>query len=669
MEENKFLRITMVLGDQTATTVDKYICKLVEYVLFTSLEEQLTAIQLCEQIKKQFILEFDVLEIQKAVKSKSHGRIQCTGRQYKLSAKVINQFKELKDPFTSLREYVHQFLISTHKPYDEDSLFSNLKDYLYYCFNTSVENILGLLHLKPNICCEGFTASNDIILQINDFIAWDNAEKNKAIYNLVSISYEYCMLTTKKDSLLSRKLFNGKRFLLDTNIIFRMAGVNKDERQFVTNSFVKKCSEIGVELYYSSETLNELYRVIDSQIKHIKYLTQGQPPIDSGTLQKINGLTEINDFYTIYYHWCKEPQNHYDDYLAFQKYLIGLIRNVIGNLKYINIPNALLSKDKARIEEQCKSLDAFKKSKRPQKSNSQESLQADINNIQYVLSLRNSSGNQSLWQTNDYIVSADQLLTSWSRQAFSGVPIVVIPSTWLSIMLRFTGRSEDDYKAYCLFMGLRQHREEAININTVMLLSELSKRTSDVTIKQQIIEEILSDASSYSFNTEEDYRVSVENAFESILKKSTDKIRNEYIEKMKIENQSARDQIANLDEQLKNQSSEEEYCIKIANKKAEDKVNRWRRFEFVQVLLPTITFVVIVIIIVLMKIKIEPFYSFITKILPDVKDNPSISLSCFSAIIAILNFVIIAPIKYLVSDSRKEMLIKKYIKETRELLK
>ena len=60
-------------------------------------------------------------------------------------------------------------------------------------------------------------------------------------------------------------------------------------------------------------------------------------------------------------------------------------------------------------------------------------------------------------QNNDFIVSADQLLISWTGNAFSGVPIVVLPSVWLSIILRFTGRTDDDYKSFCLFLTQRQH--------------------------------------------------------------------------------------------------------------------------------------------------------------------------------------------------------------------
>lgn len=675
MGRDKFLRLALALDNQTATTVDKYTCKLVECVLFDTKGTGLTSVELCKQIKDQFQLEFDILELENAIKTKSKGRIICINQQYQLSPKALNQLAKLKDPISLLNEYVRQFLLISNKECSQETLSEKLQEYLYYSFNSSVENLLSLLEIKPIDNINGFSASNDMVQLINEFIIWDNADKNKLLYDLISISYEYCMLTTKKDTLLSQKIFKGKRFLLDSNIIFRMAGINKDERQFVTNSFTQKCKEVGIELVYSSETLNELYRVIEGQIKYIRYLTQGQYPIDTKTLQKIDPTSEINDFYSIYYNWCKEPQNHFDDLLSFQRYLIGLISDVICNLTFVNIPNAKLSKNHDLFIAQCNSLEKFKKGKRPLKSISQESLQTDINNIYYIYSLRNTSQSQSLWQTNDYIVSADQLLTSWAQEAFSGIPIVVIPSTWLSIMLRFTGRSEDDYKAYCLFMGLRQHRtdDDQIIINPATLLMTLAKKTSDATLKQQIIEEILNYRATYSFDSQSDYEYAVENAFEHILERSKQEVRQEITDIWTRKEQASNEEIKNLNEQMKARSTSDEYSLRFANNKATRKVEKWERIKFLEVLLPALTVIGVIVLTLLVFFKVDPIYGYVTAFAPEENGLGATMWAVFTFLATIilgafLNFVIIAPIKYLSSDERKQVLIKKYIKESKMYL-
>lgn len=75
MDETCVLRLALIMEDQSATTLDKYIYKLVECVLFYSKASHLSAIELCKQIKIQYKLEFDVLEIEKAISNKAHGRI------------------------------------------------------------------------------------------------------------------------------------------------------------------------------------------------------------------------------------------------------------------------------------------------------------------------------------------------------------------------------------------------------------------------------------------------------------------------------------------------------------------------------------------------------------------------------------------------------------------
>ena len=140
--------------------------------------------------------------------------------------------------------------------------------------------------------------------------------------------------------------------------------------------------------------------------------------------------------------------------------------------------------------------------------------------------MRKKTQIHDLWQTKDYIVSADQLLASWAKKSYSGLPIVVIPSTWLSIILRFSGRTNNDYRSYCLFMGLRQHRveDEDIIINPVKLLNAVSERTTERSIKETIINEIISNKDQYFFESPKDYTIAVEKAFESILKEKADEV-------------------------------------------------------------------------------------------------------------------------------------------------
>ena len=671
MNENNILRLALIMEDQSATTVDKYICKLVECVLFFSEDPRLSAIELSEQIAVDYKLEFDVLEIENAITKKSRGRIILADKKYELSPKVIDQLSRQTSFQALLEKYIQEFLFETKNTYDADGLLRKLQEYLYFCFNSNKENLLSLLSVQSATVQSSFVATNNEVQQINEFVSWDNAEKNKLLYDIISFSYEYCMLTTKKDSLLSQRIFRGKKFYLDANIIFRMAGINKDERYFVTESFIKKCNEVGIELYYTSETLDEILRVIDGQISYIWSMTQGQPPVNSEILKKIDQSSEINDFYVVYYNWCKESQNNFKDFSSFQRYMWRKIQNVIDNLKFVQIQKCLYDDNNAQFNQKCDSLEAFKKEKRPNKNNSKASLQTDINNLLYISSLRSSSAVTNLWETNEYFVSADQLLTNWSRTAHSGVPIVVIPSTWLSIILRFSGRSEDDYKSYCLFMSLRQHRsdDDPIGLNPTFLLKSLAIRTADQDVKRLIIEEIINNRSSYPVSSENDYPVIIQNAFDEILRKSRDDFRREMLVLVDDANRASSAQIEELRERLNDQSMGEGTAMKIANNRADRKMQFWVKIDVLRHFIPLITLILLCTILILYYFRVSPFFEYFKSIVTSINErgvelSEPMLVGFITLLISTVPAVVFSPAKYLASDERKKKLIKKYKEET-----
>lgn len=110
-------------------------------------------------------------------------------------------------------------------------------------------------------------------------------------------------------------------------------------------------------------------------------------------------------------------------------------------------------------------------------------MQTDINNYLYLKGLRKKDKNINLWTTNEFFISADQNLIGWSLEKDSGIPLVVLPSIWLTIMLRFSGRTANDYKAFCSFLELRTHLPED-TIDVYQLLESLSDKTTDNELKK-----------------------------------------------------------------------------------------------------------------------------------------------------------------------------------------
>ena len=674
-EEKDLLRLAMILENQGATTRDRYICKFVEYVLFDSEKSELSSLEICTCIKNRFQLEFDLTEIEAAVKKRGIGRLEEAQGYYRLTPKVANQLSNQKSSLDQLRNYLTLF--SQDRPnVDIEATLMLVQKYLYFCFNSNASNLLSLIgenpkHIDSITFTAEFNPSQEEIDIINDFIHWENAEKNKFMYSVVSSCYEYCLITANKSPTISKSIFRGKKFFLDTNIIFRIAGFNKDERRFVSKVFVEKCREVGVALCYTSAVLNEIYRVIDSQIKYIRVITNEQAPVDANLISKLSSNYEVNDFYTLYYNWCKEPQNRYNDFPSFRNYLTGIISNVISNFEYID---STIIKDYDENEQQLfDTLMKFKSEKRPYKKTTIESIKTDVKQVLYLNSIRPKSA-KSLWDMNEYIVSADQLLISWAEETFNGVPIVVIPSLWLSIILKVSGRAtENDYKSFCMFMTLRHSRtdDNTIHINAVELLSKLSEKTIDSSLKEQIIAEILSNRGKYSFSEPEDYDSSVDLAFDAVLAREKDLQKEELLLAVNAEKAKSKKRAEEYEEELKSKISAEEYAQTYSQKKAQAKVERFSQHAQIPLVINGIIFIVAVGILLCWIFKLKP----ISDILTNIFDSEDKGEKVVSAIVWIFNlFVITIPTylgkvwDYLSSDKRKDKLCSKYFKQQLKIL-
>ena len=674
-EEKDLLRLAMILENQGATTRDRYICKFVEYVLFDSEKSELSSLEICTCIKNRFQLEFDLTEIEAAVKKRGIGRLEETQGYYRLTPKVANQLSSQKSSLDQLRNYLTLF--SQDRPnVDIEATLMLVQKYLYFCFNSNASNLLSLIgenpkHIDSTTFTAEFNPSQEEIDIINDFIHWENAEKNKFMYSVVSSCYEYCLITVNKSPTISKSIFRGKKFFLDTNIIFRIAGFNKDERRFVSKVFVEKCREVGVALCYTSAVLTEIYRVIDSQIKYIRVITNEQAPVDANLISKLSSNYEVNDFYTLYYNWCKEPQNRYNDFPSFRNYLTGMISNVISNFEYID---STIIKDYDENEQQLfDTLMKFKSEKRPYKKTTIESIKTDVKQVLYLNSIRPKSA-KSLWDMNEYIVSADQLLISWAEETFNGVPIVVIPSLWLSIILKVSGRAtENDYKSFCMFMTLRHSRtdDNTIHINAVELLSKLSEKTIDSSLKEQIIAEILSNRGKYSFSEPDDYDSSVDLAFDAVLAREKDLQKEELLLAVNAEKAKSKKRAEEYEEKLKSKISAEEYAQTYSQKKAQAKVERFSQHAQIPLVINGIIFIVAVGILLCWIFKLKP----ISDILTNIFDSDDKGEKVVSAIVWIFNlFVITIPTylgkvwDYLSSDKRKDKLCSKYFKQQLKIL-
>ncbi len=94
------------------------------------------------------------------------------------------------------------------------------------------------------------------------------------------------------------------------------------------------------------------------------------------------------------------------------------------------------------------------------------------------------------------------------------IPLVVLPSVWLTIMLRFSSRTPDDYKAFCSFMELRTN-ESTDDIDIFTLLEKLAAKTDSRELKERIVKEIYENKEQY--NSIDEYDNKIQTAFDLVL--------------------------------------------------------------------------------------------------------------------------------------------------------
>lgn len=664
----------MILENQGETTRNKYICKLVECVLFDSEIKELSVVDLHKNILERFQLDFDILEIESAIRQRGKGRIVVSNKKYQLETKVIDQLSSRTSMEDRLRSYINSFADKNET--DKEYLLNLIKKYLYYCFNSNAKNFTIIIGANPKAVVDEkalneFQPTPPEVELINQFLMWDNAEKNQLFYAIVSCCYEYCLITANKQPSISQRLFKGKKFFFDTNIIFRMAGFNKDERQFVITTFVDKCKEVGISLCYTNIVYDEINRVIDRQVDYIKRITNEQPPVSEVALSKIVDKANVNDFYVIYYNWCKEPQNKYCDFVSFKHYLRKRVNAELQKLNYVDCPNAKFI-DKSTFEELTVNLKTYKDAKRNNRYTTDESVETDINQVLHLKKVRPKMA-KSLWEMNEYLVSADQLFVSWADLNFNGVPLVVIPSLWLSIILKITGRASDcDYKSFCMFLTLRQHQnnEDEININPIELLRRLSEKTISSELKEQIIEEITSNKDEYTFDAPASYNSSIDKAFDVILSKNNELKENELKEAVEREKKNTEKYIKEYMKEKEAAKSNEDFAKKFSLMKATKKTKWFAQRKNIPLIVNAVAIVFAAAVLLCAFLKIGPIAHIVDLINSEnVSDKVLAVVLCVLELFASTTWTYLGKLwNYLSSEERKEKLCARYMKQQLKIL-
>lgn len=394
----------------------------------------------------------------------------------KISSKTINYFiKEFQKEYSQL---IGNF--------DVERLINR---FLYEIFSSNTSSFQKLINRKKdvkgliNIESTNYTEREKEI--INNFLHWENIDKNKAIFDISSYALEYCMLTNKNGaSSIHLKNLKNKNFYLDTNIIYRALGINGADRQKRSQTFLKKFTESGEKLIISKSTDNEFKNGLRGHIDRIR--RYDSPRVNSDLFQKVNVQKDI---YNYYHKWRMGKVN-----ISLELFLADIFSVYDDFKRKLEIDTDIIVpydiEDKAINEilnDYTSSISSFKSREGTEVIGS---ATIDAENILWVEKKRAGKA-QNIFDTKYFFISTDQGLRRWDYQRANQTPIVLQPSQWMSILLRYLNRTDDDFKSFVNFLNLKNNEVLISSERLHVVLAGISEMTTNIVQQKTLLDNLV----------------------------------------------------------------------------------------------------------------------------------------------------------------------------------
>lgn len=529
--------------------------RIVEDALFImNNEEGVTIGTLSDYIEKEYFFNFDERELQKVLHDpkfqdvfewRSGAEMDSRYTLKKERREILKQ-QETK----TLNDYITEYLTINSLPISNAGA---IYQYLYGIFTTNVDSFRRMLEVKSvKELATHYTPDEKDIDVINGFLDWENEEKNIAIFHLASYALEFCLLTGKKDSNLKLDSLKHKIFFLDTNILYRAVGINGEDRKRRTISFLRKLRESEDEIKISKVTWEEFEGSLRSYIKRLR--RSETPAIRSKVYTE---YVTFDDMYRYYHQWASAHQNSTVD--LFVDWINASMRALMEDFK-ITIDNFTPYSpegEKENLDDMAVKIMGFGKGK------PYEVALNDAQNIIWVESNR-KVGENTIFSTKTFLISSDRGLYVWDSKYHSKkTPIVVMPSQWLSLLLRYVTRSKDDYRSFVCFLNI-QNKEGVLSseqINAILL--GISEMTDNVEQQKYLLETII----------EREFREGVDgktnDQLRLIARNGAERILQQQVEEMKTSHEELKNSVDEIQQRFDIHRNETDKKIKAKDSQIE----------------------------------------------------------------------------------------------------
>lgn len=407
-------------------------------------------------------------------------KITLTAKRYDTISKKINR--------NNLDFFIQEFH-KNNNGFELKDLQKVIYEFLYEIFQTNISSFSKLI--DPNIQIQELININDHNLNpveieiINSFLNWENDEKNKVIFDISNLALEYCLITNKKGSNFKLENLKNKNFYLDTNVIFRAIGINGENRKKRITTFLEKFKEAKEILIISKFTEEEIKKTLEFYINQMSKFNTAR--INSKVFSK---FSKHQDFIDYYHRWRRERTN--DSIDLFKAHVFSLIEQLKKTFDIKTDYKEHFDEKDTKVDEKildkASNINTFKSDGKS--SPYLEASVVDAKNIFLIECLRNGHF-INIFDCRYFLISTDQLLRKWDYTQNASIPIVLLPSQWMNILLRYLNRTSDDFKSFVSFLNISNGEKGISNENLQLILNGISEITSDFTQQNIIISEMI----------------------------------------------------------------------------------------------------------------------------------------------------------------------------------
>lgn len=480
MDINAAIRTSAIIysDELGANKTDSIERKFIESVFVLNDNKEMSVFEVIQYLETKFTLHFEETEIEDLVnKSNTHFEYNQVTNLLSLTKK---RYEYLSSKKYCPENIVKRFL-DRYPEYSQINILQLIEKYLYELLNTNIEAYLYIINPRKYAEKQGVVDPKKFLDEeidvLNTIILWNDDEKNKLFFQLISFSIEYALVSNNSNNTVFYESLHNKVFYLDSNIVFRAVGINGDFRKQRTKYFLKKCIESGQKFSITRYTLQEINTSIDSHINELKQYSYGKISPD---LFDICGSNE--DFYQFYHKWRKDRSSKSLE--VFKAFLLSEIENLFISYNVTKDYKATVDLRKKDTE---KKFTHYKEELLEiKKYQNTVPIETDVINVLLIERKRNGN-DYSIRDTKYYLLSTDQRLKQWDTYHSLNQPITILPSHWMGLLLKFISRTDDDFNSFTSFLKIQSNSPLLSPEELETVVTAISEMTEDFKIQNQIM--------------------------------------------------------------------------------------------------------------------------------------------------------------------------------------